>query len=49
MHTDIAIDLDSRGKGKRRKKNIYRYGFDTDLDDRIRKKKLQSGQYIRRK
>lgn len=39
MHTDIATDSESRGKGKRWKKNIYRYGFYSDVDDRILKKK----------
>lgn len=33
MYTDIATDPESRGKGKRRKKHIHKYGFDTDIED----------------
>lgn len=41
MHTDIATDPESRGKGKCRKKHIYKYGFDTDIkDDHILKQKI---------
>lgn len=31
-HTDISTDSDLRGKGKRRRKAIHRYGFDTDVE-----------------
>ena len=33
MHTDISTDSEFRGKGKRRKRIVHRYGFtDTDTD-----------------